>query len=239
LVTFVLLNWLIYVLGYPHFLNHAASDIPPDRIVPGPHWDLMYASKLDAIRGKPTGRLLQYDPETEEVKVLAQNLWFANGVAVDKDETYVLVAETMLMRVSKYHVSGPNEGTLETFLDNRQLTGNPDGVDCSWETSGPSAGKCYVAIPTAIVPAIKVLQPLPHPIDLGIRGLLMMLPKWLAPKVVDYGCIVEVDMETGATRLLQDPDATDMTFITGVTVHDNKLYLGTVTGTVAGIYDLN
>ena len=86
-------------------------------------WDIMYASKVDYIRGKRTGRLLQYDPETNEVTVLARNLFFANGVAVDKDETYVVQSETYAMRLSKYYLTGPKQGTLETVIDANQLTG--------------------------------------------------------------------------------------------------------------------
>jgi len=216
-----------------------ATEIPPDRLIQERDWDVLYASKIDFVRGKRTGRLLQYDPETEEVTVLARDLHFANGVAVDKDETYVLQSQTFSMRLSKYHLAGPKQGNFETIIDANQFTGYTDGADCSWETSGASAGKCYVAVPSPVPPAMKILQALPHPIDQFLRGLLMMLPKSLAPKPVDYGCVMEVDMETGAIRALQDPDATDMNFLTGVTAHGNKLFLGSLHEDVVGIYDLN
>ena len=216
-----------------------ATEISPDRLHDKGDWDVLYAGKVDCIRGKRTGRLLQYDPETEEVKVLARDLWFANGVAVDKDATYVVVSQTFAMSLSKLYLTGPKQGTLETIIDSHQLTGFTDGADCSWESSGASAGKCYVAVPTEIIPIMKMLQKIPHPFDYGIRFLLMMLPKWLAPKPSYYGCIVEVDMQTGETRTFQDPDATDMEFLTGVTVHGDKLYLGSLHTDVVGIYDLS
>lgn len=86
---------------------------------------------------------------------------------------------------------------------------------------------------------MKMIQTVPHPIDWFLRLLLLPLPKSLAPKPPEYGCVVEIDMETGAIRTLQDPDGTDLEFITGVTAHDNKLYLGSLHRDVVGIYDLN
>ena len=86
---------------------------------------------------------------------------------------------------------------------------------------------------------MKIMQLIPHPIDQFLRGLLLMLPRSLAPDPVAYGCVVEVDMETGAIRTLQDPDATDLTLLTGVEVQDDKLYLGSLNNDVVGIYDLS
>lgn len=219
--------------------GHTATDIAPDRLVQELDWDVMYASKMECVRGKRTGRLLQYDPETDEVTVLARNLYFANGVTVDKEESYVLQSQTYAMRLSKYHLTGPKQGTFETIIESNQLTGYTDGADCSWSSSGPSAGKCYLVVPSPIIPVMKVIQAIPHPIDQFLRGFLMMLPKSIAPDPVDYGCVVELDMETLAIRVLQDPDATDLTFLTGVAAHDNKLYLGSLHSDVVGIYDLN
>jgi sugar lactone lactonase YvrE len=54
-----------------------------------------------------------YDPVTDEVSVLVRNLWFANGVGVDKDETYVVVAETFRLSLLKYHLAGEKAGTTE------------------------------------------------------------------------------------------------------------------------------
>jgi sugar lactone lactonase YvrE len=79
-------------------------------------WDVMYASKVEALRG-PSGRLLSYDPSTDQVTVLARGLWFANGVAVDKKEDYLLYAETFSLRVAKYHLTGDKQGTIEYIVD--------------------------------------------------------------------------------------------------------------------------
>ena len=79
-------------------------------------WDLMYASKVEALRG-PTGRLLQYNPSTDEVTVLARNLYFANGVAVAEDESYLVFVETFYSRVTKYFLKGEKKGSMEYVID--------------------------------------------------------------------------------------------------------------------------
>lgn len=39
--------------------------------------------------------------------MLADNFWYANGVAVARDQSFVAVAETMSVSVHKYWLSGP------------------------------------------------------------------------------------------------------------------------------------
>ena len=42
--------------------------------------DTLYSSKVDFIRCIPMGQLLEYDPQTDEVRILAKGIHFANGV---------------------------------------------------------------------------------------------------------------------------------------------------------------
>jgi sugar lactone lactonase YvrE len=76
----------------------------------------MYASTVEGARG-PSGRLLQYDPSTDEVAVLARGLWFANGVAVDKEENYLVFVETFKLRIAKYFLAGDKQGTIEYIVN--------------------------------------------------------------------------------------------------------------------------
>lgn len=48
--------------------------------------------------------------------MLARNLWFANGIGVDKDETYLIVAETFALSLVKYHLTGDKAGTMEYIV---------------------------------------------------------------------------------------------------------------------------
>jgi hypothetical protein len=230
----------------------------------------MYMAKMDFVRGKRTGRLLEYDPATDQVKILVSNLWFANGVAVDKDETFVMISETFQTRALKYHLQGSKTGQVEVMNKEKAFPGYPDGADCSWTT-----GLCYAPMPSAALKLMKKVYGLAHPTDVAIRNLLMAIPRWLAPKVVPYGGIVELfpgnDKEDShITRksvscrlllvadcqrlvfdaheltlsslvhpeILQDPFGTDIGMITGATVHNDKLYLGSLRNNYIGVYAL-
>ena len=65
--------------------------------------------------GEPNGRLLAYDPQINETSLLLDGLYFANGVALAPDESYVLVNESSLGRVRRYWLAGPNTGETEVF----------------------------------------------------------------------------------------------------------------------------
>lgn len=49
---------------------------------------------LDVLEAKPYGQLLKYDPSTKETSLVLDNLAFANGVALSRNEDYLVVCET-------------------------------------------------------------------------------------------------------------------------------------------------
>jgi sugar lactone lactonase YvrE len=49
---------------------------------------------LDFLESRPTGRLLRYDPRGGETSVVLDQLGFANGVALPRDEAFVVVCES-------------------------------------------------------------------------------------------------------------------------------------------------
>lgn len=59
------------------------------------------------LQGSITGRLLSYNPKTQATHVLADGFWYANGVAVAQDQSFVAVAETVTMTVHKFWLNGP------------------------------------------------------------------------------------------------------------------------------------
>ncbi|KAL9155029.1 hypothetical protein ABFS82_10G155500 [Erythranthe guttata] len=72
-----------------------------------------------------TGKLMKYDISSKQVTILLQGLAFANGVALSKDRSFVLVAETTNRRILRYWLQGPNIGKHDTFVE---LPGLPDNV---------------------------------------------------------------------------------------------------------------
>ena len=117
-----------------------------------------------------------------------------------------------------------------------------DGVDCAWPgvtVDSTSPAYCYAANPSEVLPAHRILWKIPSPIDWIVKSLLMLLPKELAPHIDQYGGITVVDGTTGSfVTVLQDPTGQDISKLTGVTVHDNKLYLGSLENDFVGVYTL-
>jgi hypothetical protein len=81
---------------------------------------------------------------------------------------------------------------------------------------------------------------IPQPFDRFAKALLMLIPKEFAPHVRPYGGITVVDGATGTfIQSIEDPSGKDIDKITGVTVHNNKLYLGSLENNYIGVYSLS
>ena len=65
----------------------------------------------------PHGRLLAYEPATGVTRLVLGDLWFANGVAVSPDQSFVLVAEALGNRVMRYWLTGDKRGQSEVFIE--------------------------------------------------------------------------------------------------------------------------
>lgn len=63
------------------------------------------------VQGRASGRLLSYNPATRKTHVVAEGIWFANGVTLSKDESFAAVVETNVQRVHRVWLSGPKVGS--------------------------------------------------------------------------------------------------------------------------------
>ncbi|BHF72353.1 hypothetical protein SprV_0401541700 [Sparganum proliferum] len=81
----------------------------------------------DLLEGRPTGRVFLVDPATGDWRVLAEDLYFANGIQLHSDQQSVLVAEIGMARVLRIPLASGAE--REIFANN--LPGVPDNVNRS------------------------------------------------------------------------------------------------------------
>ena len=115
-----------------------------------------------------------------------------------------------------------------------------DGLDCAWEGQTAKEKLCYAVLPSTVVPAQKLMYKIPHPIDAILRTMMLAMPKKLLPKTVPYGGVMAVDPETKkVVNVYQDLKGEDISMLTGVTVHDNTLYLGSLHHNRVGVYHLD
>lgn len=81
--------------------------------------------------------------ENGEARIVADNIYFANGVTLDKDETYVYVAQTMQRNILRYPITDDGKlGPAEVFgPDPLAEPGYPDGI------AFDDAGNLWVTFP--------------------------------------------------------------------------------------------
>jgi strictosidine synthase len=175
--------------------------------------------RSDILEHSGTGRLLAHRP-SGATEVLVEGLFFANGVALAEDESFVLVAETGRYQITRLWLTGSRAGRTDLFV--RNLPGIPDNL-----SRGPD-GTFWVAMFTPRNRPLDLL--LPHP---RIRKVAAALPEAMQPQPVRYGFVVGFDAGGKLVRNLQDP-AGGFAPITGVREHDGWLYLGSLTETAVG-----
>jgi len=171
--------------------------------------------KEDLLEHQPNGRFLAYDPRTRETRVLLNDLYFANGVAVSPDQSFVLVNDTGAYRVRRYWLTGPKQGQSDIFIDN--LPGFPDGI------SSNGKDMFWLALVNRRDAALDFL--LPHPF---LRKIVWRLPSFLQPNIKRYAFVLALDPNGRVVRNLQDPSAQSFTQIANVVEHQGKLYFGSI-----------
>ena len=168
----------------------------------------------------PNGRLLAYDPRSESTRRLLGGLYFANGVALSPDGSFVLVNETGAYRVTRYWLDGPRAGLSDTFLDN--LPGFPDGISSNGKDT------FWVALYARRDATLDALMPWPL-----VRGVVMRLPDFLLPTPKKYGFVIGIDLNANVVHNLQDPSGA-FAPITSVEQFGNTLYLGSLVEAAVG-----
>ncbi|KAL6603752.1 hypothetical protein ACP70R_044113 [Stipagrostis hirtigluma subsp. patula] len=82
-------------------------------------------NRMVTVSGDSTGRIIKYDPWTNQVTVLQSGLAYPNGISISTDRTHLIVALTGPCKLIRFWLKGPKAGTYDQFAD---LVGYPDNV---------------------------------------------------------------------------------------------------------------
>jgi sugar lactone lactonase YvrE len=175
----------------------------------------------DILAHRPLGRLFALAPGSREPRLVADGLYFANGVALAEDESFVAVAETTRYRILRV----PTAGGAPTVLHDN-LPGFPDNLSTS------PRGTFWVPLPDLRNRALDLL--LPHP---RLRGLVARLPEPLQPQPERYGLVLEMGENGRILRALHDPTGR-IAMITGAREHRGRLYLGSLSEPTVAVVTL-
>jgi len=180
--------------------------------------------KRDLLEHQPRGRLFAYDRRTRETRLVLGGLYFANGVALSQDESFVVVAETGSYDLRRVWLKGPRAGAVDTFIEN--LPGFPDNV------SSNGKGLFWVALPAPRNRLLDVLLPRPR-----LRSVVAALPDALQPKPPRYGFVLGIDERGTVVHNLQDPSGR-VAHLTGAREHDGRLFVGSLEDSAVAVIDL-
>jgi len=170
----------------------------------------------EALESAPNGRLVKYDIGSGECTVVLDGLFFANGIAVSPDDTYVLVNETTRYRVKRVYVRGPRKGEVEIFVDN--LPGFPDGI------STGADGIFWLAFFAPRNALLDSAGPKPW-----LRKLIYRIPASLQPKPERHPFVLGLDASGRVVHNLQDVDGAKFSATTSAEQFGDWLYIGSLT----------
>jgi sugar lactone lactonase YvrE len=195
-------------------------------------WGTFGAALLDIMEHSCTGRVLEYQPSTQQVRVIIGGLCFPNGVALAGDQSHVFIAETGEYRIWKVDVNAegldaraaardPLHPQARVILAN--LPGFPDNLTRSAD------GRLWTGFTKPRSAVIDDLAAKPF-----LRAMSLRLPKSLWPVPPVYGHVIAFDEEGRVVADLQDP-AGRLPETSGVTEYEGDLYIQSLNADALGL----
>lgn len=167
----------------------------------------------DLLEMRPYGRLLSFNPITKQTKVLLQDLYFPNGVAISPDQNAVIFCETFLKRCRKYWIQGNRKGVVDTFIEN--LPGFPDNIHSGGENN------YLIGMSSWMNPYLE-----PARRYRLVRKAMMMMDRYIGLHYLQRnGGILAVDLEGNPSFHVYDPQMSMIS--SGITIEDH-LYIGSL-----------
>jgi len=179
--------------------------------------------KNDLLEHSGTGRLFARRPGGQ-VDLLIDGLQFANGVALDPEERFLLVAETGAYRIRQFWLTPDRPGQDEILIDN--LPGFPDNLSTG-------VGLFWVAMPSPRDRVLDALLPRPW-----ARALVVRLPDRFQPQPKRHGFVVGFDSAGRVVYNLQDPSGR-VAMTTSARQHGSRLYVGSLSEPTVAVHELD
>lgn len=188
-----------------------------------------------------TGRLMKYDPKKkEEIQVLADSLSFPNGLALSKNGSFLLIAETTTCRILRYWLRKPHAATptLEVVA---QLPGFPDNIKrIPQEEGGGGGGGFWLALHSKRGRLLRWALSLPWlrevllRVPFNLQKATVLLSK-LSPQVQVIALRVSEEGEIVGALQYQ---GRNLRFVSEVKESDGKLWIGSVVMPFLGVHSL-
>ncbi|WVZ94877.1 hypothetical protein U9M48_040713 [Paspalum notatum var. saurae] len=167
----------------------------------------------DFVESRATGRLLRYDPRSGQTSVVLDSLGFANGVALPRDEAFVVVCESS--RCTRVWLKGEKAGKAETFIDN--LPGCPDNIRLG------SDGHFWIAL--AQIRSAWLDFVTRWSLTKRVVASFPTLLEWLQA-TAKGAMVAQVSQDGRIIRVLDDSEGKAINLVTSVTEFNGDIFLG-------------
>jgi len=195
-------------------------------------WGTFDAALLDIMEHSCTGRVFEYRPDTQQLRMVIGGLCFANGVALSPDDAQLYVSETGEYRIWRVAANAGNldaaalarsGGSAAAVVFAANLPGFPDNLTRS------AAGRLWIGFTKPRSALVDALSRWPR-----LRAASLRLPRFLWPVPPSYGHVVAFDDSGRVVADLQDP-AGRLPETSGVTEHGGALYIQSLHAAALGI----
>ncbi|RDX69396.1 Adipocyte plasma membrane-associated protein, partial [Mucuna pruriens] len=178
---------------------------------------------LDVLEARPHGQLLKYNPTSNETLIVLDNVAFANGVALSKDEDYIVLCETWKYRCLRHWLKGKNKGTTDILIEN--LPGAPDNIN-----SAPD-GSFWIALIQLTSEGLEFV----HKYKIT-KHLVASFPRLinLVNGAKEKAMVVNVATNGKIMKKFDDGDGKVITFVTSALEFEDHLYLGSLNSNFVG-----
>lgn len=183
-----------------------------DRFDPETQGGTKDTSVLTIWEQSDTGYVARRTPDGQ-VEKIAEGFVYTNGVALSRDEDFLLIAETGRARVWRLWLKGDKAGSKEVFLDN--LPGYPDNIEAQGD------GTFWMAFASPRVPTEALMK---YPF---LRKVIWRLGPAVRPAPIHRGMIIRFDENGDILANLQDPQGR-LGITTGGKIVDGQLYVTTL-----------
>jgi sugar lactone lactonase YvrE len=169
------------------------------------------------LANKPDGRLFKFDLVTKSLTVEIADLKFANGIALSKDQSFLVVNECSERRIRKYYITGRKAGRNEIFV--QDIGGYNDNIKADGE------GNFLVGLFSATAPEITIVQTYPK---IQNNFLTFVPPLNALSMIPSMGLVKKIDERGRTVTVYSDTTAQFALQVSEADIHDGYLYLCSV-----------
>jgi hypothetical protein len=178
---------------------------------------------LDLLEATSSGRLIEFDPFTGQVKILAKDLPFPNGIVLIENDQAILVALTFANKIVKYSFK------TKKIIDFAFVPGPPDNLWLSDDLENDDSGsmlkkqQVFVGLVSRHTMVHEKLFT-----SIKMRRLLSFFPSWFLMRMISVslkGAFVTINPTNGQLEKIYEDPTGKANFISGVHFYDGFYYL--------------